>query len=80
MKQNPWTKFDPEGLFWGAIIGGGVDLFMQTVIEGRSLSEVNGASAALGLVTGGVSALATKGMAAAGTSIVGRMAMGGNRC
>jgi RHS repeat-associated protein len=77
--QNPWTKIDPEGLFWGAIIGGGVDLFMQTVVEGRSLSEVNyarvGASAALGLVTGGVSAFAAKGMAAAGTSMAGRMAM-----
>ena len=76
--NRPADHLDQWGEFWGAVIGAGVDLFVQTVVEGKSLSEVNyyrvAASAVIGLATGGASALVSRGASAAGASLAGRIA------
>ena len=67
--NNPLVRTDPDGRFWGAVIGAAVDYGLQVTknrIEGKSWSEsvtqVDGASIAIsagaGLLSGGVSSLA----------------------
>ncbi len=53
---NPLRFNDPEGewinFLIGAVLGGGIDLFVQTVVEGKSLKEVNWAQFAGAMVAG----------------------------
>jgi RHS repeat-associated protein len=76
--NRPADHLDQWGEFWGAVIGAGVDFFVQTVVEGKSLRKVSyyrvAASAAIGLATGGASALVSRGASAAGASLAGRVA------
>jgi RHS repeat-associated protein len=77
--NRPADALDKEGRFiWGFVIGAAADFIVQTVVEGRSLSDVNyyrvSASAVIGLATGGASALVSRGASAAGASLAGRIA------
>lgn len=59
--ESPTIATGLAGAGVGALVGGGIELFSQLVVEGKSLNQVEwrdvGASAANGAVTGGVAGL-----------------------
>jgi RHS repeat-associated protein len=76
--NNPHTYVDPDGQFaqflWGGAIGAGVEIFVQTAIEGKSFTEIDVSdvlvAAGAGALTGGVASTAAL-AAAKGTISVG---------
>ena len=87
--DNPYKYRDPDGRFvqliWGAVAGAAVEVFVQTAIEGRSVSEIDVSNvvvaAGAGAVTGGVasaSALAAaRGTVSVGTAVARTSATAG---
>ncbi|MCE7032881.1 RHS repeat-associated core domain-containing protein [Lysobacter sp. GX 14042] len=77
--NNPYRFTDPDGrvaqFVWGAVIGAGVEVFVQTAIQGKSFSEIDVSDVAIaagaGALTGGI-ASASALAAAKGTVTVGR--------
>jgi RHS repeat-associated protein len=74
---NPISYVDPEGLFGlpGAVIGGGLDLGKQMIVDGKGWRDVNIgsvlSSAAFGAVSPGLLTLAKSAMGTAGTAAPG---------
>ena len=77
--DNPYKYTDRDGRFaqliWGAVAGAAVEVFIETAIQGKSLSEVNLTNVAIaagaGAVTAGVGSVAAL-AAARGTITVGQ--------
>ena len=77
--NNPYKFTDPDGrvaqFVWGAVIGAGVEVFVQTAIQGKSFSQIDVSDvligAGAGALTGGI-ASASALAAAKGTVTVGR--------
>lgn len=75
--NNPYKYVDPDGRFaqfvWGAAVGAGVEIFVQTAIQGKSFSEIDltnvAVAAGAGAITGGI-ASASALAAARGTASV----------
>lgn len=77
--NNPYKYNDPDGrvaqFFWGAAIGIGVEVLIQTTIQGRAFTEIDltdvAVAAGAGALTGGIASTAAL-AAAKGSITVGR--------
>ncbi len=79
--NSPYKFTDPDGRFaqflWGAVIGAGVEVFVQTAVQGKSFSDIDlsdvavaaGAGALTGGIASGAALAAARGSVSVGAAV-----------
>jgi len=82
--NNPYRYTDPDGrcpMCWGAVIGAGVEIFVQTAVQGKSFSEIDVSdvvvAAGAGALTGGIASVGALAAAKGTVSVASAVARTG---